>query len=158
MAWHFTRLFWEPSANCTTSHSVSSFGAKKRRRYILPVLHARPLKLTLKCHKSAFLLLQSPAKKKTKPKNKQKKRSRLSFYHEYYQYFNTFSIGFGAKRHPRTIDERRFLQTTGWQWGRLWGVYLFKHLPEQEKVKRCSKVPCGGCQIKRNVSKTVRGG
>lgn len=68
MAWHFTRLFWEPSANCTTSHSVSSFGAKKRRRYILPVLHARPLKLTLKCHKSAFLLLQSPAKKKTKTK------------------------------------------------------------------------------------------
>lgn len=67
MAWHFTRLFWEPSANCMTSRPVSSFGAKKKLRYILPVLHARTLKVTLKCHKSAFVLLQSSAKTNKQP-------------------------------------------------------------------------------------------
>lgn len=68
-----------------------------------------------------------------------------------------FAIGFGAKRLSRTIGERRSLQTTGWQWGCLWSIYLLKHLLKQEKVKHASKVPCGGCQIKRNVSKMVRG-
>lgn len=71
MAWHFTRLFWEPSANCMTSRPVSSFGAKKKLRYILPVLHARTLKVTLKCHKSAFVLLQSSAKTNKQPPQQQ---------------------------------------------------------------------------------------
>lgn len=67
VAWHFTHLFWEPSENFTTSCSVSSFGAKKRRRYILPVLQVRTLKLALKCHKLECVLLQSPAKKTEPP-------------------------------------------------------------------------------------------
>lgn len=71
MAWHFTRLFWEPSANCVTSRPVSSFGAKTSVYFASSArTHARTLKLTLKCPKSVFVLLQSPAQSpKTKTKN-----------------------------------------------------------------------------------------
>lgn len=151
MAWHFTHLFWEPSANWDYISLSFLFRHNEKTS-----VHFASSARTHAKNGTQVSQISICASAITSKKNK--KRSRLSFSHEYYQYFNTFIIGFGAKRLSRTIGKRRFLQTTGWQWGRLWSVYLFKHLLKRDKVT----AKCGGCQVKRNflknVSKTVRGG